>query len=115
MRMCNCKSNIVPQEYGNQVIVLPPFSNRFLCIDRCLLNEVSLLWSLDIVTTGCCCGHNIAEPYIGVEFEYIDQMKSLGYTVNFNSSRPKDEDSFVPKSIITNIKDHDLPPNKKKL
>ena len=97
--MCWCKENIVPQEYGNQVIVLPPFSNGFICIDRCLLNEISLLWSLDIVTTGCCCGHNVAQPFIGVGIEYIGQMKSLGYNVQPNKSRPGDEDSFYPKTI----------------
>ena len=96
--MCNCK-NIEIGSYGNQVSVLWPFSNRFICIDKCLLDEITLLWSMDIMTTGCCCGHNQLEGFIGVEFRHIKQMKDLGYEVEFNSMRPNDEDSFIPKSI----------------
>jgi len=91
---CGCTPSIKIGRYGNQVTVLPPFSNRFLCIDRCILDEISLLWSMDIVTTGCCCGHNEVEGFIGVEDQYIPQMKALGYEVQYNPTRPEDEDSF---------------------
>jgi len=49
---------------------------------------------MDIVTTGCCCGHNEVEGFIGVEDQYIPQMKALGYEVQYNPTRPEDEDSF---------------------
>lgn len=96
--MCDCK-DIEIGEYGNQATVLWPFSNRFICIDKCLFDEITLLWSMDIITTGCCCGHNKLDGFIGVEFGCIKQMKELGYKVQFNHMRPNDEDSFTPKTI----------------
>ncbi len=97
--MCNCK-DIEIGEYGNQIMVLWPFGNSFICIDRCLLDEISLLWSQDIPTTGSCCGHNKQVGYIGVPEYYISKMKKLGYEIRFNETRPGAEDSFIPKTII---------------
>ncbi|HEJ2170549.1 TPA: hypothetical protein ACKP5U_003289 [Pseudomonas aeruginosa] len=37
-----------------------------ICVDKCIANAVQALWDLGIVTTGCCCGHNQADGYIGV-------------------------------------------------
>jgi hypothetical protein len=37
--------------------------------------------------------------YIGVSVKDIPKMKKMGYKVAFNPMRPKDEDSFVPKSV----------------
>ena len=71
-----------------------------VCIDVCLIPEVVSLWELGIKTTGCCCGHNKREPYIGVEEEFIPQMKELGYKVHPNELHPTREDSFYPKSIL---------------
>lgn len=74
---------------------------KTVAIDRCLLPEVISLWEQGIRTTGCCCGHGNSElSYIGVEFEDIDKMKSLGYKVRFNPMRPTDEDSFIPKTFV---------------
>lgn len=39
------------------------------------------------------------EPYIGVIFDDIEKMVSLGYEVYHNPMRPNDKDSFKPKSI----------------
>lgn len=36
------------------------------CIDRCLEPLIKELWAKGIVTTGCCCGHNLMDGYIGV-------------------------------------------------
>ena len=69
-------------------------------IDKCLIYEIIDLWEHGIKTTGCCCGHGKHDPYIGVEFEYIDKMKELGYKVRYNPSQPGDEDSFYPKTRI---------------
>lgn len=68
-------------------------------IDPCLFFEIKTLWNRGIVTTGCCCGHNIGFAYIGVEEEFIPKMKELGYEVQYNPMRPNDEDSFKPKSL----------------
>jgi hypothetical protein len=70
----------------------------------CLARELFYLWDLGIITTGCCCGHHEGEngenSYIGVLEKFIPKMKELGYKVRFNPCRPKDEDSFIPKTII---------------
>ena len=77
---------------------------KFVNIDKCLLPEILTLWERGIKTTGCCCGHNRAVPYIGVEFEYIDKMKEMGYKVQYNPCRPTDEDTFYPKTKLTYAK-----------
>ncbi len=74
---------------------------RFIQIDKCLLPEIIHLWERGIITTGCCCGHGIKNyAYIGVTFECIPRMKELGYKVQYNPCRPKDEDSFYPKTVF---------------
>jgi hypothetical protein len=76
-----------------------PFTCKYVCIDKCIASEILDLWDAGIETTGCCCGHNKAVPYIGVLPKYIPNMKELGYKVRPNEMRPGDEDSFYPKSI----------------
>lgn len=66
------------------------------CLDRCIAEEVMMLWILGITTTGCCCGHGKVPPYIGVIDSDIPRMKAYGYSVSFNHMRPDDEDSFTP-------------------
>lgn len=108
---CTCK-NVGPSSYDNQTIVemadhtielrynAPGAEVRKdVCIDTCLLEEIKYLWSLGIVTTGCCCGHQKHPGFIGVEDIYIPKMKSLGYEVSFNRMRPNDEDEFTPKYL----------------
>lgn len=97
--MCHC-INIDIGSYRNQVELISPFSESPICVDRCLEDEIQFLWELGIVTTGCCCGHNQVEAYIGVVPIDIDFMKLLGYQVKFNECRPNDEDSFTPKFNI---------------
>ena len=70
-------------------------------IDKCLLPEILSLWEMGIKTTGCCCGHGVQTPYIGVTKEGIQKMKNLGYEVHFNSCRPGAEDSFIPKTELS--------------
>lgn len=74
---------------------------KMVNIDKCLLTEVKDLWERGIKTTGCCCGHDKQPPFIGVEFEFIPQMKALGYQVAYNSCRPDDEDHFIPKTVLS--------------
>jgi hypothetical protein len=70
-----------------------------ICLDACIAVEVQDLWHLGITTTGCCCGHNKLQGYIGVIVDDIPKMKAMGYEVHFNPSRPGNEDSFIPTSI----------------
>ena len=90
--------------FANQVeLKAPAWSSKdTICVDTCLKDEILFLWGIGIRTTGCCCGHNKVEGFIGVFDEDIHKMKELGYKVQFNSCRPIDEDSFEPKySIIS--------------
>lgn len=88
--------------------IMPPFQcgmiekkYKYVSIDKCLIHEIIDLWEQGIKTTGCCCGHgNISKAYIGVESSFIPKMKQLGYTVRDNPCRPKDEDSFIPKTVL---------------
>ena len=97
--MCNCKEQHKLGKHNNQVTVLAHWSNRFISVDRCLFEELCLLWSYGIITTGCCCGHNGQVPsYIGVEEKFILLMKELGYKVFPNQYDSKREDSFYPKT-----------------
>lgn len=73
---------------------------QYASVDKCLLPEVISLWEQGIKTTGCCCGHGKKIPYIGVRPEFIKQMISLGYDVQFNPCRPGDNDTFFPKTIL---------------
>jgi hypothetical protein len=93
--MCNCK-DVDIGSYQNQVTL--NYNGKQICIDKCLVEEIKYLWSLGITTTGCCCGHNKIDGFIGVNFDDIPKMKSLGYSVKFNEIRPNDEDSFYPKT-----------------
>ena len=72
---------------------------KSVCVDKCLLPEILTLWENGIRTTGCCCGHG-QKAYIGVEPVFIDQMIALGYTIQFNVSRPGDYDTFNVKTAI---------------
>lgn len=100
--MCKC-IDVGIGSYDNQICVDTPkhlnYHNSKICIDKCLYDEIEYLWSLGIKTTGCCCGHNKINGFIGVNFDDINKMKILGYTVKRNEVRLDDEDSFYPKSI----------------
>ena len=110
---CTCK-NITPQSkeaFKQQIVIKVPDyldikmnapgveKKEYVAIDPCIAAEIIELWRMGIVTTGCCCGHNMMEPYIGVREDFISKMKRLEYEIQFNSSRPGDEDNFKPKSI----------------
>lgn len=100
--MCDC-IDIKMGSYDNQVVVwYPHYTNKereFIGVDKCIANELMKLWGLGIVTTGSCCGHNIAVGYIGVTEEYKNLMRVMGYEKRFDESRPDDDCSFIPKSV----------------
>ena len=98
----NCAYNIMlPWLVSDPTEPDKPREPKTVAIDKCLLSEVVSLWEKGIKTTGCCCGHgNPDMSFIGVQDEYIEKMKSLGYEVRFNECRPWDEDSFIPKTAL---------------
>lgn len=96
--MCNC-IDIGMGTYANSIAVINPHSptGKVVNVDHCISTEVRMLWNVGVRTTGCCCGHNKQEGYIGVIDKDIPRMKAMGYKVAPNSCRPNDEDSFYPK------------------
>lgn len=102
MHQCNCK-NVELGSFDNQIFVHAPAhmpKENGYCLDKCISEEVMALWMLGITTTGCCCGHGKAEPFIGVADKDIPIMKKMGYQVLRNMSRGPgntDEDSFIPR------------------
>ncbi len=65
-----------------------------ICVDRCLVGEITRLWEIGVITTGCCCGHGKVAPYIGVIPESVSLMKLLGY-----SQHEDNQENFTPFSI----------------
>lgn len=88
--MCKC-INVDFGTYENQIMVdAPQFmlplincigeeKEPYICLDKCIADEVMNLWSKKIHTVGCCCGHNKIDGYIQVKHAYIDDMIKLGY------------------------------------
>lgn len=109
--MCQCK-NVEMGTFTNQMLVELPdhmqqyrkqrnLDPRLLSIDSCLVKEIEHLWSEGITTTGCCCGHNQAAPYIGVIEEDIPKMRALGYLVFPIEADLDRTDNFHPKSRLS--------------
>ena len=76
--MCNCK-NVKLQTYTNQVVIINPFTNKSIGIDKCIVDELLELWVNGIETTGCCCGHNTIKPVINVVKNHHNKMVNLRY------------------------------------
>lgn len=102
MKMYNCE----------KITLLPPknlisfnYSDGYkdaIDVDKCLSNELLVLWELKIETKGCCCGHGKHLGFIQVSDEHIETMYSLGYQNyiyedKFGGTNRKD--AFIPKSI----------------
>lgn len=97
--MCKCK-NIEIGTYENTVTRIAPdfmlplknifgeIKKPYICLDKCIEDEIKFLWKHKIYTVGCCCGHNKLQGYIQVKEEHIQDMINLGYVndgVNNNS------------------------------
>ncbi|MFS0489911.1 hypothetical protein [Leadbetterella byssophila] len=65
-------------------------------IDTCIVEEIEYLWSLGIVTLGCCCGHNKTQSMVNVADENIQDMLDMGYIQNHPD--PSRKDTFRLKS-----------------
>lgn len=105
MQNIKCRKSQI-QDYRCQVCVKPPWksSKEWIGFDACLAKELFWLWDKGIITTGCCCGKHIDDKkdmsYIGVEDEFIEKMKELGYTVRINETDKTREDEFIPKTNL---------------
>lgn len=97
VKKCSCV-NVEIGSYTNQIWVHAPvhmLKENGYCLDRCIAEEVMRLWMMGIKTTGCCCGHNKVQPYIGVEESDVTKMILMGY-------KRIDDLNFEPKSIGPN-------------
>lgn len=92
--MCNCK-NIEVGSYDNQVVLKNWWNGKSVCVDKCLVEEIKYLWENKIITTGCCCGHNVHRGYINVRKEDHNKMISLKYLYWFNDFGIE---CYVPKT-----------------
>lgn len=125
--MCQCKEGIgwdTPEHYSqNQTILdVPDYITlkmnepdrairKTVAIDNCLIDEIKLLWSVGVVTAGCCCGHNNPKLHgsqILVEEESISLMQQLGYKHWSNPCDTTRQDGFTPmgsSDLINRIND----------
>ena len=85
--MCNC-IDIEMGTYANSISVINPYSptNKIVNVDHCISTEVRMLWNVGVRTTGCCCGHNKQDGFIGVIDEDIPRMKAMSQCLNFGKS-----------------------------
>jgi len=106
--MCDCKPDEKVNTYKNQVTIpkidMPNHMQQYIvrdavCLDRCLLWEIFKLWSYGITTTGCCCGHNVENGFIGVIDSDVPVMFRLGYARRYNPNHDGIQADFYPKSI----------------
>lgn len=51
----------------------------FADIDGCILPRIKALWDQEVITTGCCCGHNKIPATVTVAPECVAQMEALGF------------------------------------
>lgn len=56
-------------------------SENGISVDKCLVDEIVMLWKSDIITFGCCCGHGIKEGMINIKYNAIDKLIELGYDI----------------------------------
>lgn len=85
--MCLCV-DVGMGSYANQESLWAP-NGRMAGIDRCILDEVTGLWRMGVVTIESCCGHNQTEGYIAVAEGHEPVMVALGYTRDKTVDNPR--------------------------
>lgn len=67
---CRCISYNRPDlrpRRGKPEVMLraPTWSVRpIICVDACIADAIQMLWRHDVITRGCCCGHNRIPPSV---------------------------------------------------
>lgn len=74
--------------YDNQVSVRNPFTEKWICIDSCILPTVIKLWSMGVDTIESCCGHGKMKGYIAVREEGKETMLALGFEQDMSTEAP---------------------------
>lgn len=97
----NCKKKVI---YPPQNFIKCNCSDDYkesVPVDTCISDEIEILWSKGIKTTGCCCGHGLNLGFIQVTDDCISEMEKLGYEhyiYNNEFGGINRKDAFVPKS-----------------
>jgi hypothetical protein len=87
---------------------MPPWCDKYIAVDKCLVREILDLWEGGITTTGCCCGHgDNNKAFIGVVNEDVDKMKKLGYISQYNPHNPSEENTFFTHTNICYYEEED--------
>lgn len=94
--MCNCPEGVSVGTHTNTVTVTAP-NGKQICLDKCIADEVQMLWRLGITTIGSCCGHNKTSGVISVIEEDAQKMIDLGY-IMYEPEEGKYPYNFYPKS-----------------
>ena len=90
-----CTCNGLKEMHENEIILEVPDTVNLkynspnqkrrttVCIDKCIVDEIKLLWKNGIVTYGCCCGHNDARfnPYVIIKKDHVQKAVNLGFEV----------------------------------
>jgi hypothetical protein len=78
---CQCSSY---NNFGNcgdvpAVVLAPPdwSSKESIEIDSCIANAVQYLWDNGVITSGCCCGHNVKNPSVIINNSSIEHVREL--------------------------------------
>lgn len=90
-----CKYDYYKHMGENQYILeLPSFLNKYrqgsnkktVCIDKCIVEHIKKLWSLEIHTLSSCCGHG--NPYFSgpeivlAEFYSQEEIEDIGRIID---------------------------------
>ncbi len=67
-----------------------------VCIDVCIVHLIKELWDKGVETTGCCCGHNTMNAWVGVHQAWYIDMFKLGY-----KQRPVEVVNGRPQGLYT--------------
>ena len=58
-------------------------------VDKCIAKEIEHLWSLGVVTLGCCCGHGRHLGFINVDEKSVPLMKIIFLRKNLVERKEK--------------------------
>jgi hypothetical protein len=94
--MCDCKSyngfNGTHDGAAEIVLQKPAWSDKEngICVDACIAEAIKMLWQNNVVTMGCCCGHNKINPNVVISesedprrvLELLDENDGRNWIVN---------------------------------
>lgn len=88
--MCDCISYNQPEPKQTRptVVVRPPFGEKSVCLDACIVDAIQSLWAAGIETRGSCCGHGDAAPSVVLSDGATDDIATRARDVLKADGRP---------------------------